>query len=117
VGTWDVEVGLGIEAKPARIEFDPRRDTRFQLYIYSEEWGFRFAHGGRASWIRVTDIPFVHGADELKLLDATPPLKNLGAFVRALEAEHGLEFQRAHAAVSSTIPGAEAAVRKWLQTF
>lgn len=115
--TWDVEVGLGIIAKPPKIEFDPRRDTRFHLHIYSEEWGYRFSHAGRASWIRVTDIAFVHGADEFRLLDATPALKNIGAFLRALEAEHSLKFQRAHAVISSTFHGADAAVRKWIQAL
>jgi hypothetical protein len=114
---WDVEIGLDVVAKPASVEFDPTHDTRFQLHIYSEEWGYQFCHAGRASWIRVTDIAFVHGADEFKLLAVTPPLENLGTFLRALEAQHRLEFQRMHAAVSSTIPGAEAAVRKWIQSL
>lgn len=114
---WDVEVGLGVTAKPAMAGFDPDRDTCFQLFIYSEEWGFRFCHARRQSWIRVTDIPFVHGRDAFGLLAATPPLKNVGAFLRSLESEHRIKFQRAHAAVSTTLPGAEAAVRKWLHSL
>lgn len=92
-------------------------DTRFHVHIYAEEWGYRFSHAGRASWIRVTDIPFVHGRDDFDLVAMTPPLENLGAFLRALEAEHGLTFRRAHAAIASTIPGAEGAVRKWIQSL
>jgi len=113
--TWDVEIGLGVVAKPATLEFDPQRDTRFQLHLYSEEWGYRFCHAGRQSWIRITDVPFVHGSDQFKLLAATPPLKNLGAFLRSLEDSHGLAFQRSHAALLSSIPDAEPAVRDWLR--
>lgn len=108
---------LGTAAKAAALDFDPERDTRFQLFIYSEEWGFRFCHDGHQSWIRVTDIPFVHGSDRFKLLTYTPPLKNLGAFIRQLESSHSIKFQRQHAAISSTIQGAEAAVRSWLQSL
>src|SRR5437764_11086748 len=50
-------------------------DTRFRIEIHSQEWGFCFGHGGRGSWIRVTDIPFVHGRDEFRLLAQTPALK------------------------------------------
>jgi len=114
---WDVVVGLGTASKSAALELDADRDTRFQLYIYSEEWGFQFAHAGRQSWIRVTDIPFVHGADAFKLLPHTPPLKSIGALLRQLETAHGIKFERQHAAISSTIHGAEPAVRKWLLTL
>lgn len=115
--SWDIEIGLGIVAKPATLEFDPTRDTRFQLHLYAEEWGYRFCHAGRESWIRITDIPFVHGSDQFKLLASTPPLKNLGAFVRALEAEHGIRFQRSHAAILSTIPDADASIREWVTSL
>ena len=39
-------------------------DTRFDLNVYAEEWGFVFKHGDRTSWIRVTDVPFIHGRDD-----------------------------------------------------
>src|SRR3954471_13022343 len=57
---WNAEILLDVVDQPARDKFDERIDTRFRLEIYSEEWGFLFCHGGQASWIRVTDIPFVH---------------------------------------------------------
>lgn len=114
---WDVEIGLGIAAKPATLEFEPARDTRFQLHLFAEEWGYRFCHSGRESWIRITDVPFVHGSDHFKLLGMTPPLKNLGAFLRVIEATYGLRFQRSHAAILSTIAGAEPAVREWVQSL
>jgi hypothetical protein len=111
---WDIEIGLDVVCKTAPVTFDPTRETRFQLHIYSEEWGFRFAHAGRHSWIRVTDIPFVHVADEHDLLRHTPALKNIGSFVRELETRHALTFQRRHAAVATTIPGAESVIRSWV---
>jgi hypothetical protein len=111
---WDIEIGLSVGDRTASLGFDPTRDTRFQLQIYAEEWGFRFAHAGRHSWIRVTDIPFVHGSDEHALLSATPALKDIGAFVRDLETRHAVRFHRRHAAVSTTIPKAEPLIRSWL---
>jgi hypothetical protein len=111
---WDIEIGLGVADRSASLAFDPARETRFQLQIYAEEWGFRFAHAGRHSWIRVTDIPFVHGADEHDLLSTTPALKDIGRFVRHLETCHAVTFHRRHAAVSTTIPEAEPLIRSWL---
>src|SRR5689334_6809997 len=58
---WHAEISLDVVDGPARVEFDDRTDTRFHIDVYSEEWGYFFCHGGRVSWIRVTDIPFVHG--------------------------------------------------------
>lgn len=104
-------------ATPAPTRFDPKRDSRFQLHIYAEEWGFQFFHAGLASWIRITDVAFVHGVDEHRLLGLTPPLKHVGTFLRALEAKHGLKFNRAQAAVATTIPDAETTIRNWLLTL
>ena len=115
--TWDVEIGLDVTNHAATLAFEPKLATRFQLHIYAEEWGFRFCHDGHESWIRVTDIPFVHGADHYRLLAATPPLKNLAAFMRMLETRHAVKFQRQHAAISTTLPDSEHAIRSWLQTL
>ena len=53
-------------------------------------------------------------SEATRLLASAPPLKKLGVFVRALENKHAIKLQCVHAAVSSTIPEAEAAVRSWL---
>jgi hypothetical protein len=115
--TWDVEIGLDVTSQPATLAFEPKLATRFQLHIYAEEWGFRFCHDGHESWIRVTDIPFVHGSDYHRLLAATPPLKGIAAFLRMLESRHAVTFQRRHAAIASMIPDSEAAIRTWVQTL
>ncbi len=115
--TWEVEIGLDVAGAPATIAFNSARATRLQIYIYSDEWGFRFCHEGLESWIRITDIPFVHGRDEHRLLSSAPPLKALGAFVRQLESRHGVSFQRRHAAVATSIPDSEAGIRSWLSTL
>ena len=115
--SWEVEIGLDVAQAAAAITFDPGRATRFQLHIHADEWGYRFCHAGRESWIRITDIPFVHGRDEYRLLSSTPPLKNLGAFLRDLEARHGVRFQRRHAAIVASFPEAEAGVRSWLDAL
>ena|SRR5687767_14918412 len=111
---WHVEISLDVRDQPATREFDERRDTRFHIEIYSAEWGFFFCHQNRASWVRVTDIPFMHGRDDFRLLPRTPALKDLGPFLRALEKEHGLVFRREHAHVRTNLANAEAAVRRWI---
>src|SRR5688572_9690664 len=79
---WHVEVSLGVHDAPATFDCDDRTDTRFRVEIYSEEWGVFYCHLGKASWIRVTDIPFVHGRDDHDLLERMPALKDIGVLLR-----------------------------------
>jgi hypothetical protein len=89
-------------------------DSRFDLNMYAEEWGFAFQHGARASWIRFTDIPFAHGRDDFQLLaKATDPLA-IHALLAELEHAHRITFRRAVASVRTNVPGAAEAVRDWL---
>jgi hypothetical protein len=92
-------------------------DSRLRLELYAEEWGFLFSHDGRTSWIRVTDVPFVHGHDDHKLLHRTPPLKGIGKLVRHIEQQHGLAFSRTRAAVRTNVRGGERPVRAWIATL
>jgi hypothetical protein len=103
LGRWHVEATLASGA------------TRFHLYVYAEEWGFAFHHGRQSSWIRVTDIPFVHGRDDFKLIRELGALSDLRDVIERLELEHELAFARATAVVRTNITGAAAAVRRWLQ--
>jgi len=114
---WYVEIALGIDSAPP--QFDRRDGTRFHIELFAEEWGFLFCHAGRTSWIRVTDVPFVHGRDEFQLILRTPPLSSIGKLLRHVERQHGLAFARAHAAVRTNLgdPGAERAVRAWIATL
>jgi hypothetical protein len=104
---WHAEISLDVIDGPARTEYDETRDTRFHIDIYSEEWGFFFCHAGRVSWIRITDIPFVHGRDEYQLLKQTPALPDIGKLMRALET----------ALIRTNIVAAEPMIRRWLQTI
>jgi hypothetical protein len=103
---WFVEIGLVTDG-----------DTRLDLEIYAEEWGFRFLHAGRMSWIRVTDVPFVHGRDDYQLLRTTPPLRAIGDLVRALEQRHGVEFDRTRAALRTTIADSDDVIRQWISAL
>ncbi|MDB4954969.1 MAG: hypothetical protein JWO36_2538 [Myxococcales bacterium] len=114
---WEVEIALQVGEQPATFEPLDHGITRFHLSVYAEEWGYFFSHDGRATWIRVTDIPFVHGRDDFKLLDATPPLREIGSLVRALEHQFNIKFQREHAAVRSDIVGGELAVGLWVASL
>jgi hypothetical protein len=114
---WHVEIAISDLDGPPPIEFDERVATRFQLDLYSEEWGYFFCHHGRSSWIRVTDIPFVHGRDDFGLLVQTPTLGSIGAMIRTLEGRHAIQLRREHALVRTNLTGGEATVRRWLATL
>lgn len=114
---WHVEVSLATLDTPAPINYDDRVDTRFHVDVYSEEWGFFFCHGGRASWIRVTDIAFVHGRDDLGLLAQTPALPDIGALLRTLEVRHNVSFRRKLALVRTNVPNSEPEIRSWVESL
>ena len=90
-------------------------DTRIELNVYPEEWGFVFRRGMRVSSIRVTDIPFVHGTDDHRLLAQTPALDGFGALLESLERRYAIVFRRSHPTVRSEIARASEAVRRWLE--
>jgi hypothetical protein len=114
---WYAEIALDVVDGPAPTEFDDRTDSRFQIDVYAEEWGFFFCHAGRASWIRVTDIAFIHGRDDYELLAETPVLSGVGPLLRSLEDRYDLHFQRAHALLRTNLAHAEAAIRRWVQSL
>ena len=111
---WHVEIALDVVAEPAPSEFDEATATRFHLDIYTEEWGFFFCHAGHSSWIRVTDIAFVHGRDDYQLLSWTPPLKDVATLLRRIEREYNVKFQRELATVKTNIQKLEPAIRAWV---
>jgi hypothetical protein len=113
---WHATILLGTEDRPPELEIDERRDTRFRIEIYSEEWGFFFCHGGHSSWIRVTDIAFVHGRDDFHLLGVTPALVDLGKLLRRFESDHSVRFQREHAVLRTNLD-AEAELHRWVRSL
>ncbi len=104
VPRWHIEVVL--DAGPS---------TKLALNIYAEEWGFAFHHARRSSWIRVTDIAFVHGRDDFGLITRMPPLLALGMFAANLETEYDIELARSRAIIRSNLSGATSVVRRWLR--
>jgi hypothetical protein len=110
-------VSLGTGDSPPTASFDDRVDTRFHIDIYSEEWGFFFCHAGRASWIRFTDIPFIHGRDDFHLLPSAPALARIGTLLADLERQHGIAFQRRLAFVRTNLPGSESMIRRWVESL
>jgi hypothetical protein len=114
---WHIEIQLDVIDAPAPAEYDEVTATRFHLDIYTEEWGHYFCHSGRSSWIRVTDLAFVHGRDDHQLLTLTPPLPEIGRLVRQLEQKHAFKFRRDHALVRTNIAHGEAMIRTWLSTL
>jgi hypothetical protein len=114
---WHVEIALDVVEAPAPKDFDALTATRFHIDIYSEEWGVFFCHAGRSSWVRITDIAFVHGRDDFGLLATMPPLKDVGALLRRLEHQHGVQLQRGFAAVRTNLANAEPAIRRWIASL
>ncbi|NVB82043.1 MAG: hypothetical protein HOV81_26920 [Kofleriaceae bacterium] len=113
---WHVEIFLDVVKRPAREKHDGDA-SRLHISVYPDEWGVYFAHGGKASWVRVTDVAFVHGRDDFKLLAAKPSLAKIGALVRRLEKKHRIQFQRKHALVRTNLPRSRAAIGRWLETL
>jgi hypothetical protein len=113
---WFVEIALGIEDEPVSQLWSGATDTRFQIYIYPQEWGFLFCHRSRASWIRVADRAYVHGRDDYGLVAPTPTLRDIAALVRALEQQHQLAFRRDHVLVRTNLAEGEIEerVREWV---
>jgi hypothetical protein len=111
---WDVSIVLDIVTEDDTARGTDLPETRFHIAISSTEWGFYFAHNHRASWIRVTDAPFIHQRDDFALLFKVPPLRDLGRLVRALEETYGVRFRRRHAAVRTNISNAEPVIREWV---
>jgi hypothetical protein len=111
---WSVDICL--DNAPGADRDAPPIDARFVIEIFSEEWGFRFRRGDAASWIRVTDIPFVHGRDDFELLRRTPRLENIGVLLRALEAEHEIRFDRSRALVRSSFDATDRIVT-WVSSL
>jgi hypothetical protein len=101
---------LGTSAAPPNDE----SSTLLRLELFSEEWGFSFRHDDKTSWIRVTDLPFVHGRDDHGLLGATPALRAFGSFVRHVEVRFDLRFAVEAVVVRSSLVGAESAIRGWI---
>jgi hypothetical protein len=111
---WHVEIRLDVMHARAPSEWEETTATRFHLDVYAEEWGYYVCHGGHASWIRITDVPFVHGRDDFKLLSSTPALRDIGSLVRRIETEYSVQFQREHAMVRTNVAGIEPSVRRWI---
>ena len=111
---WDVSIALDVTCARAPARYSDASETRLHIAIASTEWGIYFCHHSRASWIRVTDLPFVHERDDFGLLAGVPPLRDVGSLVRSLEEKHEVSFRREHAAIRSTLPNAEPAVREWV---
>ena len=114
---WHAEIAIETSGQTPVAEFDDHVATRFQLGIYSEEWGLFFCHAGQASWIRVAELAFVHGRDDFSLLGVVPPLKDVGQLLRRFEQQHAIRFQRQHAAIKTNLAGAESAIAAWVHAL
>lgn len=110
---WFVEIVIGTSNEAP----DEDAPTLLRIELFSEEWGFWFRHAGQQSWIRVTDLPFVHGRDEHALLAETPALRRFGSLVRALERRFDVAFVVDAAAITTSLSGGEPAIREWLRTW
>ena len=87
--------------------------ARFAIEILPEEWGFTVHLGDRMSWIRVTDIAFVHGRDDFELLRATSSLEGLGRVSKLIERRVGHVFGRDDIEIRTTIDDSEPVIRAW----
>lgn len=112
---WSIELAMGITS--TKVLVAQPASTSFHVRLTAGEWGYTFSHDGRLSTIRVGDVPSVHDRDDHQLLASTPSLKELGGFVRKLEQRYDIRFQRQHAAVRTSLAGAEPVVLAWASTL
>lgn len=110
---WFVEVTFGVAGAAS----DKDDTTQLRIELFSEEWGFWFRREGKVSWVRVTDVPFVHGRDEHALLRDTPALKNIGRLVRALEERFDIRFDRDAPLIRTSLLGTEQTIRDWIAAW
>jgi hypothetical protein len=101
---WHVEISIPTDVA----------DTLFEINIYPEEWGIVFRRGSRVSSIRVTDIPFVHGHDDHRLLALLPDLEKIDDLLAVLERRYDVAFHRARATIRTNLVRAATNVRPWL---
>lgn len=101
---WFVEISIPSDAS----------DTRLELNIYPEEWGFVFRRGARVSSIRVTDIAFAHGRDDYELLGLPASLESIGELLHELEQRFAIEFAVTRSVIRTNINKAANVVRTWL---
>ena len=101
---WYVEISIPTDSA----------DTRFEINIYPEEWGIVFRRGSRVSSIRVTDVPFVHGLDDHRLISQLPALERIDDLLGLIEQRYDVAFHRMRATVRSNLPRATAIVWPWL---
>jgi hypothetical protein len=109
-GRWHVEILLSTSRHPP----DDDTPTVLCLELFSEEWGFWFRHDGKTSWIRITDLPFVHGRDDHNLLASAPALKSFGSLVRAIERRFDIGFVTKAAEIRSSLVDAGPVIRAWI---
>lgn len=114
---WGIQIALGTALQVPPPVFAETIDTRLQITITANEWSYYFAHNGRASRVRVTDLPHADGRDDYQLAPITPPLRQLSGLVRELEQRFKLFFRRHHAAIDTTLAGTEPIIRAWLTTL
>ena len=113
---WRVEVTLDHPRDTSR-GYAEALDTRFQLFILPDEWGYYFSHAGRVSRIRVTDLVHTELRDDHDLASVTPPLRRIGTLVRRLEHRFGITLPRYDANVATSLPGSEPSVRAWVDSL
>lgn len=111
---WFAEIVLDVVDRPPEQLWSGVLDSRFHLYLYPSEWSYFFCHGGRASWIRISEQALVHGRDDFGLVRSTPRLADIGGFVGELEQQHQLRFRREHALVRTSACEGESPIREWL---
>jgi hypothetical protein len=112
---WRIDITLDAEVRTRK--FAEALDTRFQLVVLPDEWGFSFWHAGQLSRIRVTDLVRPDLRDDHHLATMTPPLRRIGTLVRQLEARCQRQLIRDDAEIATSVPGSETIVRAWVETL
>jgi hypothetical protein len=114
---WHIEITLANKHLSGSRRFAEAIDTRFQLVIEPDAWGYFFCHAGKVSRIRVTDLVRPELRDDHLLASATPPLRHIGGLVRQLETRCNMTLLRNEAEIATTLAGSEPIVRTWVSAL
>lgn len=115
--SWSIQITLDGARHSATRVFAESIDTRFQIRIRPDDWGFYFCHAGRTTTVHVTDIARVQGHDDHQLLASTPPLRKIGGLIRDVEMRCRVFLERHQAVIDTSIPGSEPIIRAWVASL
>ena len=113
---WIDDRGLTVRGR-WRIDVDwYPKPTRIMLEVRADRWSIIVSHRQKKSFLVIDEagVEAFEGLDELGIAQKLPPLPELAPFLARMTKRWLLPLTRKSVKVTSTVRGAEKAVRVWL---